>query len=270
MWSQSFLKRDLSILQIGSNECGWFKLYSNCVISRGGNTLGKSACNYFIWLDLLDGSERNEAKKCIYMWCCCQYLKHMLILIEIRVRQSWSENARLLQLQVLDWDGDDNYLNSAAPSLSLSESKAPLQIYSQALQHTQTPLWWQLQYQVMYCLRNITYFLDYFTFLIHVELSTLNSLDFLAILIILYRRSIQIICRNQRREDANLGDWLPTILKLRKKTINKTTAIQRQILEQQQKDNNAHWANQGSHMCHKWKYLRNFIEVNILNKCLRT
>ena len=64
----------------------------------------------------------------------------MLILIEIRVRQSWSENARLLQLQVLDWDGDDNYLNSAAPSLSLSESKAPLQIYSQALQHTQTPL----------------------------------------------------------------------------------------------------------------------------------
>ena len=252
MWSQSFLKRDLSILQIGSNECGWFKLYSNCVISRGGNTLGKSACNYFIWLDLLDGSERNEAKKCIYMWCCCQYLKHMLMLIEIRVRQSWSDHSqtgRLLQLQVLDWDGDDNYLNSAAPSLSLSESKAPLQIYSQALQHTQTPLWWQLQYQVMYCLRNITYFLDYFTFLIHVELSTLNSLDFLAILIIFDRRSIQIICRNQRREDANLGDWLPTILKLRKKTINKTTAIQRQILEQQQKDNNAHWAKSRGHTC---------------------
>lgn len=83
-------------------------------------------------------------------------------------------------------------------------------------------------------------FFGLFYILDSVELSTQNFLDFLAILIIFDRRSIQIICRNQRREDANLGDWLPTIVKLRKKTINKTTAIQRQILEQQQKDNNAH------------------------------
>ena len=63
--------------------------------------------------------------------------QHMLILIKF-VRHSWSDTLpdpeRLLEPQVLDNHGRDDFLLSTI-IIALSESKAPLQIYSQALQH---------------------------------------------------------------------------------------------------------------------------------------